>query len=120
MNKKKTSVPIYLKHIIKQHQLIETIKHLKSRVEQGFPGDSVVKNSPANVGEASLIAQWGKTRVQSLLWEDPTCCGATEPECQEKPLQRETCELQLERSLHLPQLKKSLHSNKDPAELPKK
>ena len=60
MNKKKTSVHIYLKHIIKQHQLIETIKHLKSRVEQGFPGDSVVKNSPANVGGASLIAQWGR------------------------------------------------------------
>ena len=54
--KKKTSVHIYLKNIIKQHQLTETIKHPKSRVEQGFPGESVVKNSPSNTGGASLIA----------------------------------------------------------------
>ena len=39
---------------------------------------------------ASLVAQWlkkkkksacqCKTRVRSLVWEDPTCCGATKPE----------------------------------------
>ena len=38
-----------------------------------------------NVG-ASLVAQWLRiclpmqgTRVQALVWEDPTCCGATRP-----------------------------------------
>ena len=34
-----------------------------------FPGGAVVKNPPANAG------------VQSLVWEDPTCCGANEPVC---------------------------------------
>ena len=38
---------------------------------QGFPGGSVVKNPPANAG----------TRVWSLVWEDPTCRGATKPVC---------------------------------------
>ena len=35
---------------------------------------------------ASLVAQWLRiclpmqgTRVRALVWEDPTCCGATEP-----------------------------------------
>ena len=36
---------------------------------QGFPGGSMVKNPPASVG----------TWVQSLVWEDPTCCRATKP-----------------------------------------
>ena len=35
---------------------------------------------------ASLVAQWlrirlQKTRVQALVQEDPTCCGATKPVC---------------------------------------
>ena len=37
---------------------------------------------------ASLVAQWLRlclpmqgTRVRSLVWEDPTCCGATRPVC---------------------------------------
>ncbi|KAJ8776578.1 hypothetical protein J1605_015167 [Eschrichtius robustus] len=37
---------------------------------------------------ASLVAQWLRirlpmqgTRVQALVREDPTCCGATEPMC---------------------------------------
>ena len=34
-----------------------------------FPGDSVVKNMPANAG----------TQVRALVREDPTCCGATKP-----------------------------------------
>ena len=38
---------------------------------QGIPGGSVVKNPPANKVQ--------QTRVQSLVWEDPTCCGATKP-----------------------------------------
>ena len=38
-----------------------------------------------NLG-ASLVAQWFRiclpmqgTRVQALVWEDPTCCGVTKP-----------------------------------------
>ena len=34
-----------------------------------FPGGSVVKNQPANAGET----------VRSLIWEDPTCLGASRP-----------------------------------------
>ena len=34
-----------------------------------FPGGAVVKNPSANMG----------TRVRALVWEDPTCCGATKP-----------------------------------------
>ena len=36
--------------------------------------------------QASLVAQWLRiclpmqgTRVRALVWEDPTCCGATRP-----------------------------------------
>ena len=38
--------------------------------------------------QASLVAQWLRirllmqgTRVQALVWEDPTCCGAAKPVC---------------------------------------
>ena len=37
----------------------------------GFPGGSVVKNLPANLGD------W----VRSLVWDDPACLGATKPVC---------------------------------------
>ena len=40
-----------------------------------------------NLG-TSLVAQWLRihlpmqgTLVQALVWEDPTCCGATQPVC---------------------------------------
>ena len=36
---------------------------------QGFPGGAVVESLPANAG----------TRVRALVWEDPTCRGATRP-----------------------------------------
>ena len=39
--------------------------------ERGFPGGAVVKNLPAMQG----------TRVQALVWEDPTCRGAAKPVC---------------------------------------
>ena len=39
-------------------------------------------------GGNSLVAQWLRirlpiqgTRVQALVWEDPTCCRATKPVC---------------------------------------
>ena len=34
-----------------------------------FPDGAVAKNLPSNV----------ETMVQSLVWEDPTCCRATKP-----------------------------------------
>ena len=63
-----------------------------------------------------------ETQVWSLVQEDPTCHGATKPHVphllslhskacalqQEKPLQWEACEQQLENSPHLPQLDKVL------------
>ena len=38
-------------------------------IDESFPGGLVVKNPPTNAG----------ARVQSLVREDPTCRGATEP-----------------------------------------
>ena len=50
----------------------------------GFPSGAVVKNLPG----ASLVEQWLRirlpmqgTRVRALVWEDPTCRGATKPVC---------------------------------------
>ena len=83
-----------------------------------------------------------ETWDQSLVKEDPTCCMATKCDCRsfwacalepgscnyrsphalkntfcnEKPLQWEAHAPQLQRSLYLPQLAKSLCSNKDPAQ----
>ena len=37
----------------------------------GFPGCSVAKNPPASAGD----------RFAPLIWEDPTCHGATKPVC---------------------------------------
>ena len=48
----------------------EEIKKEKKYLE-GSLGGSVVKNLPSNAGDT----------VQSLIQEDPTCCGATKPVC---------------------------------------
>ena len=44
------------------------------------------KNTYYKNRRASLVAQWLRirlpiqgTRVRALVWDDPTCCGATEP-----------------------------------------
>ena len=42
---------------------------LKSPYYQDFPGGAAVKNPPPMQG----------TRVRALVWEDPTCRGATKP-----------------------------------------
>ena len=47
----------------------------------GFPGGPVVKNLPSNAG----------TRVLSLVWGHPTCCGATKPGATMKPEHQSTC-----------------------------
>ena len=51
----------------------EEIKREKKtpKTLEGFLGGSVVKNLPSNAGDT----------VQSLIQEDPTCCGATKPVC---------------------------------------
>ena len=41
----------------------------KNKQVRGFPGGSVVKNPSANAGGMGGI----------LMWEDPTCPGATKP-----------------------------------------
>ena len=76
---------------------------------------------------ASLVAQWLRiclprqgTQVRALVWEDPTCRGATKPvrhnywACvprertpQEKALQSEACAPQRKSSPHSPQLEKA-------------
>ena len=51
---------------------IETvIKNLPTNKSPGpgFPGGAVVESLPANAG----------ARVRALVWEDPTCRGATRP-----------------------------------------
>ncbi|KAJ8782860.1 hypothetical protein J1605_009468 [Eschrichtius robustus] len=47
--------------------------------------DSLVDEAPSRT---SLVAQWLRirlpmqgTRVRALVWEDPTCRGATKPVC---------------------------------------
>ena len=47
---------------------------------QGFPGGSVGKESACRCQESTCNAgdTWSGT---SLLWDDPTCCGATKLEC---------------------------------------
>ena len=41
------------------------------KAKRDFPGGAVDKNLPAVQG----------TQVQPLVWEDPTCRGATKPTC---------------------------------------
>ena len=49
--------------------------------------ENIAKVTPRKIGRgASLVAQWLRiclpmqgTRVRALVWEDPTCHGATGP-----------------------------------------
>ena len=50
------------------------------------PGLQTIPQSYSNQNRASLVAQWlgvclpmQGTRVPALVWEDPTCRGATGP-----------------------------------------
>ena len=64
-------------------------RHLLSGTYQNSRRKANVQHKPhcyiRNLG-ASLVAQWLRiclpmqgTRVRALVWEDPTCCGATKP-----------------------------------------
>ena len=52
-----------------QLKVYDTKKLIIKMYLLGFPGGAVVENQPANEG----------TWVQALVWEDPTCRGATGP-----------------------------------------
>ena len=94
-------------------------------------------------GKESACQSMQETRVWSLIWEDPTCQGATKPMChnywacalepgsrnywaheataearapQEKPPQWEACAPQLESSPCYLQLEKSPSTSEDPAQ----
>ena len=61
----------------------DKVGKVPSGIWRDSPGGTVVKNPPAR---ASLVAQWFRvylpmqgTRVRALVWEDPTCRGATSP-----------------------------------------
>ena len=41
----------------------------------GFPGGAVVESLPANAGDTGSSPGLGR----ALVWEDPTCRGATGP-----------------------------------------
>ena len=115
-----------------------TDEFLKRARERGFPGGSVVKNSPANARDTGSLSGRG---IPHMLWSNKACapqllslCSrAGEPRLlspraptteacaprtcvaqQEKPPQWETHAPQLGRSSCLPQLEKCLHSKEDP------
>ena len=60
----------YLTHYIQNITILTCNQYFKT-LGMGLPGGSVVKNPPANAGDAVL----------SLVWEDPTCRGATKSVC---------------------------------------
>ena len=77
-----------------------------------FPGASVVKNPPANVGDTDMIPglgrfpqAMGKLSLGTTTIE-PVHCRARVPQ-EEKPLEQEDCAPQLESSPHLLQLEKA-------------
>ena len=110
-------------------------KKKKKRWGRGFPGDSVVKNLPANAGDMSSIPDLGRShRLRSnkacalyllSLWsraQEPQLRKPRHPRAhapQEKPAQWEACTLQLERSPCLLQLEKA-HVTKKTRHRPKK
>ena len=99
----------------------------------GFPGDSEIKNQPANAGDTGSVPSPGRfhmlqsteahyttaTEPASRAWEPqplgPVCSRACALQ-QEKPPQPGAHRPQLESSPCSLQLEKSLCSNKDPAQ----
>ena len=103
--------------------------HTKKRRTQGFPGDSVVKNPPANAGDTGSIPDPGRSHMlqgNQFLALQRLCSGAREPnygaltlrllgpECpgacapkQEKPPPQEACAPHLESSPRSQQAEKS-------------
>ena len=62
------------------------IPHASGQKTKTKNGSNVVTNSVNTLKGTSMVAQWlitslpmQGTRVQALVREDPTCCGATKP-----------------------------------------
>ena len=142
--------------ILATPKLLVSIKKKKSIIPQLFyhllfsshgnlPRDwKLDKHQHPKIPLGFLVTQWWRIYLpvqenmsSSLVWEDPTCCGATKPtSCnswaqvlqllksslaeralqQEKPLQWEARAPQLESSPHSMQLEKSPCSNENPAQ----
>ena len=117
----------------------------KKSFPEGFPGGSVVKNLSTNAGDMCSVPGVGRSHLlccksACVLQLLSPCSRAQEPQLlspsatllkpahptacarkQEKPLQcREVCTLQLEISLHLPQLEKSPSSKEGSTQRPPK
>ena len=67
----------------KQRMMKKTINEIKNSLERI---NSRITEAEERINGASLVAQWLRvcllmqgTRVQALVWEDPTCRGATRP-----------------------------------------
>ena len=110
-------------------------KNLKNQWSRGFPGDSVVKNPPANAGDACSVPGLGRCNMLPALEQlSPVlqllslCSRAREPQLlkaarpsgqaphQEKLPWWEACAPQPEISPCLLQLEKSPGSNKGPVQ----
>ena len=107
--------------------------NVKSDKVEGFPGDSMVKNPPANEGDMGLIPDTARSHMlqsnqahepqllslSSRAWEQQLL-KTTHPRAdvlqQENPLQWGACALQLENSRHSTQLEKTVWHNEDPAQ----
>ena len=57
-----------------------------SRITHTMLNKNGEKQTKKRVSRASVVVQWLRihlpmqgTRVRALVWEDPTCCGATKP-----------------------------------------
>ena len=68
----------------KQNLLLLNCRRIIPTTQQQQKTNNSIKNGQ----RASLVAQWLRirlpmqgTRVQALVWEDPTCHGATKPMC---------------------------------------
>ena len=58
-----------IKTTTRYHLILVRIAIIKKSTNRGFPGGAVVGSLPANAGDM----------VRALVWEDPTCRGATRP-----------------------------------------
>ena len=81
----------------------------------GFPGGSVLKNPPANAGDAGLKPGPGRPR-RPVLWSLGAVMTKARAPWSLCPATGEAGSLQLQSGPRLPQLEKSLSSNKDPAQ----
>ena len=77
-----------LSELMRMIIIFVTLFELKKKIPQGLRGKEYTNqfSLQSKGAGASLVAQWlriclpmQETRVRALVWEDPTCCGATRP-----------------------------------------